>query len=43
MNCPKCGSEMMKGTPRISNNARYMRWECEVCNHSEMKCTGVLR
>lgn len=42
MNCPRCSSEMLKGTPRTINNAKYMLWECEVCNHEEMKCTGVL-
>lgn len=41
--CPKCESPMNKGFATISGNAKYMNWQCEVCEHTEMQCMGVLR
>jgi hypothetical protein len=41
--CPKCKSPMTKAFSTVSGNSKYMTYECEVCNHKEMKCTGVLK
>jgi len=42
LECPKCKSPMNKSFATISGNSKYVTWECEVCNHKEMKCVGVL-
>ncbi len=41
--CKMCKSPMNKATVTISGNSKYMNYECEVCNHKEMKCIGVLK
>lgn len=33
---------MDKGHTQISGNSRYTVWKCDVCDHEEMKCTGVM-
>lgn len=41
--CPKCNNPMDKSFATVSGNAKYMVWKCEVCNHEQMKCIGVLK
>lgn len=41
MNCPKCGSEMTEAGTTVSSNGKYKNWECEVCNHKEIRCMGL--
>jgi len=40
--CRKCDSPMEKKSTRVSGNARYDVFACEVCNNEEWKCSGVL-
>jgi len=33
---------MMQAGVTVSGNSKYMNLECEVCNHKEMKCLGLI-
>lgn len=33
--CPKCKSEMVKGSIRTSGNVNYQMWSCSKCSHEE--------
>jgi rubredoxin len=41
MICPKCKTEMKKGSKLNSGNSTFYEWVCPKCNNKVMKAVGV--
>jgi len=39
--CPKCKTEMKKGSKLNSGNTIFYEWVCPKCNNKIMKAVGV--
>ncbi len=40
--CPKCKGKMQKAGIQHSSNSVFVTFKCAECEHTEMKCEGML-